>query len=110
MSDSNPTYVNAWADMEESEASAEGHWWAPAEGFISFEPSDEVCPFCKGPLQAVRHRSPFGRIIKDREERRGGQTSVVVELLPASHAALVCGACDIVFTQPKEESSGSQDR
>ncbi len=100
-----PRYIDAWVDIDEGEANVEGHWYAPAEADVSFAASSEACPFCKRQLQAVKARSLFGRIVKDKEQHQDGKTAVVVELLPASHQALICEPCDTVFTRLREEAA-----
>jgi hypothetical protein len=100
-----PVMVRAWVDIEEGEASAEGHWYAPTANAVSFGPSDVICPFCLGPMEAVKVASIFGRIVKDEEKHYGGKTSVVVELMPPTHEAFSCSNCDMVLTSVKEEQA-----
>lgn len=91
--------VQAWVEAAEGEF-VEGHYYAPDASFFSLKPSGEACPFCFAPLDLIQG-SVFGRIVRDMEERNrsGDRTRVVVELLPATHEALKCSDCEMVFTR-----------
>jgi hypothetical protein len=95
------TGVRVWVDVDEDEEHVEGNYWAPAVNGFSLAPSDESCPFCFAPLQLIRS-AYFGRIVKDEQERKNGQTSAIVQLLPTTHDALMCSGCETVFTIPKD--------
>jgi hypothetical protein len=96
------TQIQAWVEAEEGEA-VEGNYYAPDASCFRLEPSAEQCPFCRCAMEHVVRTRIFGRIFKDLEERRGGRTRVIVELLPASHEAFKCPNCDTVMTRPVEE-------
>lgn len=94
--------IQAWVEAEEGEA-VEGNYYAPDASYFSLKPSALVCPFCFGALELVVLRShPFGRIFRDLEERVGGRTRVIVDLLPPTHEAFKCSGCEICMTQVKE--------
>jgi hypothetical protein len=89
-------------EKEEGEGPLEGQWYAPDAGALTFHPSNAVCPFCAGRMEAIEVDTVFGRIVKDEEKRQGAKTSVIVELMPSTHQAFGCLRCETVFSILKE--------
>ena len=101
--------ITAFVDIDDDEESVEGNYFAGQYGHLMKQaPSDVVCPFCFGAMDLLS--APWlGRIVQQQGERRGGKVSALVELMPPSHEALLCGECDIILTRWKEGSEHEQE-
>ena len=94
----------ALVDIDDDEESVEGHYFAGQfASLMKLLPSDAVCPFCRSAMEELQ-APRLGRILRQQGERQGGKISAVIEMLPASHEALKCIACEAVMSRVREES------